>query len=316
VSFCRAFQIDSEDILGRGLFELDSGGWDIPALRTLLERNLAQNWAPDSPEIEKDFARIGRRILRLHASKVNSGPAAKPILFLNLEDVTDKRAIEGEKERLQAQTNELLKHKETLLQEMEHRIVNSLQIIASILMLKARAVSSEETRQHLEDAHRRVISIAAVQRHLHSSGRVDLIDVGPYLSKLCESLSESMIGESRPASLRISADDGQVLSADAVSLGLIVTELVINALKYAFPRQPDAAIVTIRYEVSGAAWKLSVADNGVGNGDVSAKGGLGTSLVKALAHQLDAQVETKSTSEGMTVTVTHAIFTSRFPQAA
>jgi two-component sensor histidine kinase len=68
--------------------------------------------------------------------------------------------------------------------------------------------------------------------------------------------------------------------------------------------------------VSGAAWKLSVADNGVGNGDVSAKGGLGTSLVKALAHQLDAQVETKSTSEGMTVTVTHAIFTSRFPQAA
>jgi two-component sensor histidine kinase len=73
-----------------------------------------------------------------------------------------------------------------------------------------------------------VISIAAVQRHLHSSGRVDLIDVGPYLSKLCESLSESMIGESRPASLRISADDGQVLSADAVSLGLIVTELVIR----------------------------------------------------------------------------------------
>ena len=73
-----------------------------------------------------------------------------------------------------------------LLEEMQHRIVNSLQIIASILMLKARAVTSEETRQHLQDAHRRVMSVAAVQQHLHSSGRSDVIEIAPYLSKLSD----------------------------------------------------------------------------------------------------------------------------------
>ena len=62
----------------------------------------------------------------------------------------------------------------------------------------------------------------------------------------------------------MSADDGALLSADAVSLGLIVTELVINALKYAFPDRSKAATVTVRYEVSGTDWKLSVSDNGVG----------------------------------------------------
>src|SRR5271167_2342060 len=161
---------------------------------------------------------------------------------------------------------------------MQHRIVNSLQIIASILMLKARAVTSEETRQHLQDAHRRVMSVAAVQEHLHSSGRADMIEVGPYLDKLCLSLAESMIGESRPATIAVTADKRAVLSADAVSLGLIVTELVINALKYAFPDLSETATVTVRYVVNGTDWKLSVSDNGIGRTEKAgppAKGGLG-----------------------------------------
>lgn len=83
-----------------------------------------------------------------------------------------------------------------LLAEMQHRIV------------KARAVTSEETRQHLQDAHRRVMSVAAVQQHLHASGRADTVEIAPYLSKLCDSLAESMIGESRPAALTVTADRG------------------------------------------------------------------------------------------------------------
>ena len=138
----------------------------------------------------------------LHARKAPREIGMDDIVLLGFEDITERRAIELEKERLQAETDDLLRQKDMLLEEMQHRIVNSLQIIASILMLKARAVSSEETRQHLQDAHRRVMSLAAVQQHLRSHGGKDLIEIGPYLTKLCASLCQSMIGEDHPATAR------------------------------------------------------------------------------------------------------------------
>jgi len=317
-SFHRAFQMDLEETQGRSLFALDNGAWDIPALRLLLERSLADHAVVAGFEVVHDFPRVGRRVLLLHARKVADVGNTPSMILLGFEDITDRRAIEQEKEQLKTRTDELLLQKEMLLEEMQHRIVNSLQIIASILMLKSRAVTSEETRLHLQDAHRRVLSVAAVQRHLHGSGRADLIEMGPYLSKLCDSLGESMIGDSSQAELKVLADGGALVSADAVSIGLIVTELVINALKYAFPNPTQSAAVTVRYEMNGADWKLSVSDNGVGRPDAgtNAKGGLGTSLVNALAHQLDAQVLAASSAEGMSVSITHATFTSRYPQAA
>ncbi|MEJ1967941.1 MAG: histidine kinase dimerization/phosphoacceptor domain -containing protein [Rhizomicrobium sp.] len=313
-SFHDHFAVAPEDTLERSVFALGAGAWDIPELRTQLGAVLADGGAIENVEVGKAFPGIGLRTLRLHARLVAAVPGAATMILLNIEDITERRAIEVEKEALKHQADELIRHKETLLEEMQHRIVNSLQIIASILMLKARAVTSEETRQHLTDAHRRVISVAAVQRHLHGTGRIDRIEVGPYLSELCKSLAASMIGEGGPAVLIVAADDGTAPSADAVSLGLIVTELVINALKYAFPASAKSAEVRVRYEVHGTDWKLTVADNGVGKpeGDgMAAKGGLGTSLVNALAQQLDAKVLTASGPGGMTVTVTHATFTAR-----
>jgi chemotaxis protein methyltransferase CheR len=118
---------------------------------------------------------------------------------------------------------------------MQHRVANSLQIIASILMLKARAVASQETREHLTDAHQRVMSVAEVQTHLHSVDGIDRIDVAAYLTKLCRGLAASMTGSANPISVETIVSEGTLGSARAVSLGLIVTELVINAIKYAFP---------------------------------------------------------------------------------
>jgi len=201
---------------------------------------------------------------------------------------------------------------------MEHRVANSLQIIASILMLKARAVSSEETRQHLRDAHQRVMSVAAVQSHLHASEGIDLIGVGAYLTKLCASLGESMVGEDQPIALTVVADEGQLGSAQAVSIGLIVTELVINALKYAFPaHRPDAA-VRVSFESRGADWKLVVADNGIGKDGVETPGaaGLGTVIVGALVKRLDARLEVRSDLSGLSASVTRASFISGLPNAA
>jgi hypothetical protein len=227
-SFYLTFRVHREDTEGRHLFELGDGQWDSPALRALLEKILPEHAVLEGYEVEHVFPEIGRRIMLLNARQVFYEEDDHATLLLAIEDVTQQRAAERE-------VQQLLHQKELLLEEMRHRIANSLQIIASILLLKASTVQSEETRLHLQDAHARVMSIAAAQQHLHISGRGELTAVAPYLSKLCTTLAQSMIGESRPISVEVIAGDGTVSSADAVSIGLIVTEAVINALKHAFP---------------------------------------------------------------------------------
>ena len=311
--FHNSFRIGAEETRGQKLYALDNGTWDIPELHVILDRLLADHDVTDDFALAHEFPRTGTRHLLFHARRAPDTGGTHAFILLGIEDMTDRYAIEAEKSRLQHRTEELLNQKEMLLREMQHRIVNSLQIIASILMLKARAVTSEEARQQLQDAHRRVMSVAAVQEHLNASGRADMIEIAPYLTKLCASLGESMIGEGQ-ARIAVTTDDGEVRSADAICLGLIVTELVINALKYAFPRDHEAPQVSVGYEIQGLDWKLSVADNGVGRAEAGVpppKGGLGTSLVAALAHQLDAKVAVLNSPTGMNISVTRATFVSR-----
>ncbi len=123
-----------------------------------------------------------------------------------------------------------------------------------------------------------------------------------------------MIGDGESVSLKVLGEGGLSTCANAESLGLIVTELVINALKHAFNETSKDGQITVAYEVSGADWKLSVADNGIGKPDgvfAQPKTGLGTGIVKALAKQLDSQVVTMSGPKGTTVSVTHATFAGR-----
>jgi two-component sensor histidine kinase len=205
------------------------------------------------------------------------------------------------------EATELLQNKDVLLQEMQHRVANSLQIIASILMLKARTVQSAEARLHLEDACHRILSVATVQRHIEIAAPGERIRLGPHLSRLCATLAASMIGDSRRTSLQVEADAGEVLPDDVMSIGLIVTELVINALKYAFSSGSEGKIL-VKYTVDGVNWRLSVCDNGIGmQKEYHAHTGIGTSIVEALAKQLEARVETRSNSHGTRVSVTHGM---------
>ena len=165
----------------------------------------------------------------------------------------------------------------------------------------------DETRAQLHDAHHRIMSIATVQQQLQASALGNKIEIGPYLSKLADSLAKSMIGDRRPVSVAVQADAGTAVSSQAVSIGLIVTELVINALKHAFPDRHEGAIL-VKYEVEGAHWRLSVSDDGVGRTDEGAEAartGLGTSIVESLARQLGGRVELSSGPQGTIVSIIH-----------
>jgi PAS domain S-box-containing protein len=306
-SFYQTFQLAGTEVRGQLIYDIDGGQWNIPELRAVLEKIAKDNKTVENYEVDREYPRIGRRIMCLNARKVFYEEGTHSTILLAFEDITERHAI-------QAQLEELLQEKDMLLEEMRHRVANSLQIIASILLIKARTVQSEETRLQLQDAHQRVLSVAAVQQHLHVSGSGVKIVVGDYLKKLCETLAQSMIGDSRPISLKVEADAGTAASHQAVSIGLIVTELVMNALKHAFPEEKKDAAIVVSYRVSEPDWKLTISDNGIGGPDLhasEAKPGLGTSLVQSLAKQLDGTVDIKSGAQGRAVSITHATFKAK-----
>ncbi len=303
-SFYSAFRVSPEETQGRLLYALGDGQWDIPKLRVLLEKIIPEKGVMEGYEVEHEFPSLGHRTMCLNARQVFYKEGAGTTILLGMEDITERSILEREKD-------ELLRQKDVLLEELQHRVSNSLQIIASIILLKAKTVDSEETRRHLQDAHQRVMSVAAVQQHLHASAVSGNIDVAPYLSKLCEAIAHSMIGDNRPISIKMAGEGGHATSRQAESLGLIVTELVMNALKHAFPDDKVEGQVIVAYDMAGTDWKLSVADNGIGKPDgvfAQPKTGLGTGIVKALAQQLGAKVETLADPQGTTVSVTHATF--------
>ncbi|MEO7026584.1 MAG: histidine kinase dimerization/phosphoacceptor domain -containing protein [Caulobacteraceae bacterium] len=299
-TFIRAFQVDPARVAGRHLAEFGTGEWGVPQLGSLL-RATAFGHA-DISAYEMDLVRPGRPTLRLvmNARKLDYGSDHEIRILLTVADVTDARIAEKFKD-------DLLREKAILLQELQHRVANSLQIIASVLMMSARRVNSDETRRHLYDAHSRVMSVAALQRQLTVSTVGD-VELKSYFKELCESISASMINDPRQLILEVEAD-GSSASADvSVSLGLIVTELVINALKHAFPGGRPGRIA-VSYHSGVTDWTLGVDDNGVGMpvDRASSPPGLGSSIVAALAKHLDAEIKIGKSDPGTSVTLVHRV---------
>jgi two-component system, sensor histidine kinase PdtaS len=306
-SFCAAFRVDPMSVVGQSVFALGSGEWNARRLRSLLTATLSGHASVEAYEMDLEAEGREPRRLVLKAQAL-AYDAEQVRLLLTVVDVTDARHAEKVKD-------DLIREKAILLQELQHRVANSLQIISSVILQNARKVQSEEVRAHLHEAHERVMSVAAVQQQLVAS-TLDEVQLRPYFNQLCQSLGASMIHDPDKLSLEVTADDSAVKPNVSVSLGLIVTELVINALKHAFP-DGRAGKIMVGYEARGPNWSLSVADNGVGmpKDPASAKPGLGTSIVEALAKQLDAAVKVADAHPGAAVTVTHAQIAAVRPAA-
>jgi two-component sensor histidine kinase len=277
-SFCRVFQIDPTSVPGRQLSDFGAGEWALPQLSSLLRATASGSAQIEAYEIDLVRKGHGPRRLVLNARKLEDGDEVRVRLLLAITDVTLARAEARQKD-------DLIREKAILLQEVRHRVANSLQIIASVLLQSARNVQSEEASGHLRDAHYRVMSIAAVQRRLAASTLED-VALRPYFVQLCGSLGASMI-------------------RDPERLSIAVT-LVINALKHAFP-EPKHGKIVVDYRSEGQKWTLSVKDDGVGMpmGEIKAKPGLGTGIVEALAKQLRGYIRVADASPGTAFTLVH-----------
>lgn len=298
-SFFTTFDIKPAEATGESLFRLGGGDWNLPRLRSLLTATLSGAADVEAYEMDLGSERLGPRNLLLNAHRLNYGDGSQVRILLGVTDITDAKANEKLKD-------DLLREKAILLQEIQHRVANSLQIIASVILQSARQVQSDETRSHLQDAHSRVMSVAALQQQLAAS-RLGAVELKPYLVQLCLSVGASMIRDHSQLSLHVDCDDSVVEADISVSLGLIVTELVINSLKHGFPGGRHGRI-TVSYHAHGPNWTLSVADDGVGmpKDAASATPGLGTSIVEALANQLKARVTVAGGHPGTTVSIFHS----------
>ena len=297
-SFCDEFDIQQTDMVGRVVYSLGNGEWNIPQFKSLLEGVCSGTISIPSYEMELKREGHSPKLLVINPQKLEYGDEKNARILLAVSDITNLRANEKLKDSLLAE-------KEILLQEVQHRVANSLQIIASILLQSVRRVQSDEVRGHLQDAHSRILSLAAVQDQLSLSKNTD-IDVQSYFTQLCKSLAASMIRDPKKLSITVQADQKNVSSDTATSLGLIITELVINCLKHAFPNNEGKIVVSFSSE--GSRWVLAVRDNGIGmpKDPLKIKVGLGTSLIRALAQKLDAEIMIADRAPGTIVSITHA----------
>lgn len=149
------------------------------------------------------------------------------------------------------------------------------------------------------------MSVATLQQQLAAS-RIGAVELAPYFIQICRSVGASMIHDPEQLRLDVDCDQASVPAETSVSLGLIITELVINSLKHAFPGGRKGRI-TVSYRVKGSNWTLAIADDGVGmpTDAASATPGLGTSIVEALAKQLKARVQVAAAHPGTVVSIIH-----------
>ena len=297
-SFCEAFHLDPLAVPGRKVFELGDGEWAAPQLTSLLKATASGAAGIAAYEMDLADGEPPLRRLVINAHKLAYGDAENVRLLVAVADLTDARARDKQKD-------DLLREKAILLRELQHRIANSLQIVASILMQSARRVQSEEARSHLHSAQQRIMSVAALQQQLAVTTLHD-VELSAYFAELCQSLGASMIRDKALISLEVRVDRAYRPADVSVSLGLIITELVINALKHAFPDHRGGKI-KVEFHVKGTAWTLTVGDDGIGMpSGPNAKPGLGTSIVEALARQLEARVDIVDADPGTIVSVVHS----------
>jgi two-component sensor histidine kinase len=238
----------------------------------------------------------------------------KPFGVLEVDSRSDDQFVEGdlsflqgaanilgmaiERERYERHLKAAVDRHQVLLKEINHRVKNSLTIVATMLRLQATKINDPKLTEHLEEASLRVHAVARAHERLYHSDNIDALDLGVYVELVCKDLSANLNG----CEIQTDVEEGMILSTDrAISAALIVSELVTNAAKYAYANSPGGRIWVRIARAANDKAELSVRDMGAGLPDgfdpLSSKS-LGMTIIAAFTQQLDGELEIKSRNPG------------------
>jgi two-component sensor histidine kinase len=210
-----------------------------------------------------------------------------------VEHLKDLASVVIDQLELRRSAREAVAVKAALIEEINHRVGNSLQLVSSLLALQGRN-EDPAVAAHFASAAGRVAAIARMHRRLYQTDRVGVVEFKHFLEKLCDELSASFIGaDRRSPKLTVDADTAEIATDRATSLGLVLNELVTNAVKYAYPDQ-EAGVIAVTFRAGANGYELSVTDEGKGmpeGFDPATSSGLGMRLIRSLMMQIGGEPE-------------------------
>lgn len=291
---------------------LNTDVFDVVALdhflagETGLDLLPALNALPDAPPViyvtGTDDGRVAIAALKAGAADYVIKDVAGeflPLLRAAVAQAIESVELRRLKEQAERAVVEARDRAETLLREVNHRVGNSLQLVSAFVHLQSASLPDGAAREMMRETEARILAIAQIHRRLYTSQDVRSVDMDEYLTGLAEELQGSLSTTDRPHHIRLAVEPMKIATDRAVSLGVIVTELVTNAFKYAYPRGV-AGEVRVKLARTGATVALSVEDDGVGMAeDAAPRGtGLGQKIVRTMAATLQSRVERDAAHAG------------------
>jgi len=209
------------------------------------------------------------------------------------------QSLEARVEARTADLNLARERAEVLLTEVNHRVANSLQLVASLVRLQANSVGDAAAKTALGETEARIYAIAKIHKSLYGSGDVRWVALDEYLRELLDHLSSTLRAEGHTATLRHEIEPIRLKTDASVGLGVVLTEWVTNAFKYAYPDRPGEIRVRLK-SLDGGTGELIVEDDGVGRTDMPARkgSGLGTRIVTTMAAAMHARIDHPDRHQG------------------
>ena len=284
-----------------GLSRLAQGGIDVVALdhhmpgQTGLDVLPSIRALPDAPPV---VYVTGSEDSRVAVAALKAGAVDyvwkdlqgqfRELLGGAIDTALRQEALRRDKERAEREVREARDRAEIMLREVNHRVANSLALVAALTHMQTNAVSDPAAKAALREMQARISAIAGIHRRLYTSDDVEAVDLDAYLASLVEELQAAMKADGRDHAIRLNAEPVRLATDKAVSVGVVVTELVTNAYKYAYPAEIPGEIRVSLAREGAEGITLTVEDDGVGwTGEGQPRGtGLGSRIIRAMATNL------------------------------